>query len=397
MRKNRFLALAVSAVVSAVLAVPAHSQTRITDSLVFSGSFYKAFFPSGSVSFTPDTATDLLNIVKLGASYELPFPVFGLDGKASLGLETGYSSGSMFGGWGSVDFIPLLLNATYAIPVGSYFTVGPNLKLGGFAALGSGESAMAAVIGGRVEGEFSHPSLPVTFYGAAGADVFPTLDNGALPVIEIGVRYRPGRGWARSDKNAAAQGQSNAGTSQAAAQGRPNAGTSPGATPGQPNVGTSPGAAQGQPNAGTSPGAVPSQARDTPFDSPGWAPGGPIRGEYIDVDGVRGYLRAIYFEPDTADLIETSRPSLDAVGRDMAAYPSFRLLLRAYTAPAKTPEGRIMVSGWRANFARDYLVEHDGVAAGRITGDLFGSLRTPQWATREWESLRCVELIILER
>jgi outer membrane protein OmpA-like peptidoglycan-associated protein len=104
----------------------------------------------------------------------------------------------------------------------------------------------------------------------------------------------------------------------------------------------------------------------------------------------------VYFEPDSAVLIEAYRPALDSVGRYLAANPELRLLIRAYTSPFGTSAGRLMVSEWRANFSRDYMVEEYGVSTNRITAELYGSERIPQEvaAASTWVSYRCVELII---
>jgi hypothetical protein len=88
---------------------------------------------------------------------------------------------------------------------------------------------------------------------------------------------------------------------------------------------------------------------------------------------------------------------MDAVGREMTADSSLRLILRAYTTPAKTPEGRLMVSRMRADYCRDYLSRRYNIASNRITSFYYGSESMPERATiDDWESQRCVELIIIE-
>jgi outer membrane protein OmpA-like peptidoglycan-associated protein len=115
------------------------------------------------------------------------------------------------------------------------------------------------------------------------------------------------------------------------------------------------------------------------------------------VDGRQGYLRSVYFQPDSGVLIETSQSELDAVGREMSADSALRLILRAYTTPAKTPEGRLMVSRERADFCRDYLNRRYNIASNRITSFYYGSESMPVRATEDdWESQRCVELVIIE-
>jgi outer membrane protein OmpA-like peptidoglycan-associated protein/invasion protein IalB len=106
-------------------------------------------------------------------------------------------------------------------------------------------------------------------------------------------------------------------------------------------------------------------------------------------------LSPIYFEPDSATLVETYRPVLESVRRYLAANPNLRLLIRAYTAPFGTAEGRQMVSEWRADFSRDYMTQN-GIAGNRIRTELYGSERIPEQVTTasSWVSYRCAELII---
>jgi outer membrane protein OmpA-like peptidoglycan-associated protein len=81
----------------------------------------------------------------------------------------------------------------------------------------------------------------------------------------------------------------------------------------------------------------------------------------------------------------------------MSADSALRLILRAYTTPAKTAEGRLMVSRERADFCRDYLTSRYNIAANRITSFYYGSESMPVRATEDdWESQRCVELVIIE-
>ena len=107
-------------------------------------------------------------------------------------------------------------------------------------------------------------------------------------------------------------------------------------------------------------------------------------------------LSPIYFEPDSADLIETYRPVLESVGQYLSENPGLRLLLRSYTAPFGTAAGRLMVSEWRADFSRNYMMQNYGISANRISAELYGSERIPREVTTAstWVSYRCVELII---
>jgi len=123
-------------------------------------------------------------------------------------------------------------------------------------------------------------------------------------------------------------------------------------------------------------------------------PGTPGRNITLE-DGRQGILNSIYFEPDTAVLIETYRPILESVGRQLAADPSLKLLLRAYAADFGTSDGRYIVSVNRARFSRDFFTGQYGISPSRFSIEAYGSDRTPIYATEDWESHRCVELIIV--
>jgi len=125
------------------------------------------------------------------------------------------------------------------------------------------------------------------------------------------------------------------------------------------------------------------------------APGIPGRNIILE-NGTPGILNSIYFEPDTAVLIETYRPVLEMVGRQLAADPSFKLLIRAYAADFGTSEGRYIVSVDRARFSRDYFAEQYGISSSRFSIEAWGSDKTPIYATEDWVSHRCVELILLK-
>jgi outer membrane protein OmpA-like peptidoglycan-associated protein len=123
----------------------------------------------------------------------------------------------------------------------------------------------------------------------------------------------------------------------------------------------------------------------------------PIPGRNVILEnGRRGYLNSIYFEPDTAVLIESYRPVLHSVGRQLAADSSMRLLIRAYAADFGTSDGRYIVSVDRARFSRDFLNEQYGIALSRFSIEAYGADKTPIYATEDWVSHRCVELILVE-
>jgi len=69
-------------------------------------------------------------------------------------------------------------------------------------------------------------------------------------------------------------------------------------------------------------------------------------------------------------------------------------MMWAYAAPFGTAAGRYTVSLNRARFCRDYFIQNYRVAASRISFEAFGAERTPELATADWVTHRCVELII---
>jgi outer membrane protein OmpA-like peptidoglycan-associated protein len=127
---------------------------------------------------------------------------------------------------------------------------------------------------------------------------------------------------------------------------------------------------------------------------PGLAvPGQP---ENVVIEGRQGVLRSIYFVSNTAILIETYRPVLETVGRELAADPALQLFMRAYAAPFYTTEGRYMVSENRARFCRAYFLQNYGIAIERINYEAYGSEKLPEHARLSvWETYRCVELILV--
>ena len=114
-------------------------------------------------------------------------------------------------------------------------------------------------------------------------------------------------------------------------------------------------------------------------------------------DGRPGILNSIYFKPDTAILIELYRSVLNGVGRRLAADPSLELIIRAYAAYFGTADGRHTVSSDRAVFSRDYLASEYGIAVNRFSTEVYGADRSPKYATEDWQTHRCVELILVRK
>ena len=325
-----FLFALVLAVMPAVAGC-AHSGVR--RDFFFSAGQYGNIFTTDSTSLTNSVSLEEYSIVKLGGHMDFPLRV----GSVFLGLETGYSSGdSLYGGQGGVDLVPMALTTAYAFPlIKGIWSIGPGLKLGGLGLKGNNWFDMVLTAGARLETELAYPHFPLSLYAAAGFDAFPAAhDPGLFPTAEIGLRLSVRFPRARPDAESPLLDYQD---TQANEYGT-----------GLPEI----------------------------FQNPG------------------ELINPVFFEPDTAILIETSRAFLEATGRFMATNPSLRIHLRAYTAPFGFAAGRLIVSEARANFCRDYLMQSFGIVADRITIELIGSERAPAHVTDDWASYRCVELIV---
>jgi outer membrane protein OmpA-like peptidoglycan-associated protein len=453
MQKRRLLALVIGLMLSLNSYAQSDSETQ-SDSkgnYFFSIGFYNGIFSSGPVVPFPNFEIKMLRAGTIGGYYELPKG----PGNAFFGLELGYSSGSYFGGAGGVDFIPFGVQGAYVFPIANILYIGPRLKIGGIGLLGPDWGKVVLTAGARLEAELRSTSFPVGLYVAGGIDVFPTSPAFAtLPSVEVGLRYPRGKlkksGSSDDSKN---NGQSSTGSkdNSSGQSGVPASAVTPAeSTPAttttdpatQTPAATAPAttAPAAQTPATTAPAAqtpattapattapvaqtpaapapvtpapapvapAPStpaptaQAQVVPPAIPAPATTAPVigseQGRSITLeDGRQGILNSIYFEPDTAVLIETYRPILESVGRQLAADPSLKLLIRAYAADFGTADGRYIVSVNRARFSRDYLTAQYGISSNRfINIEAFGADKSPIYATSDWQSYRCVELILL--
>jgi hypothetical protein len=90
--------------------------------------------------------------------------------------------------------IPAALSAAYDFSLNQNLSVGGGLLLGGFFVLGHGVQ-LSPLMGGRLRAELTDPDKSAGVYIAAGIDISPEITGAALlPVIEIGLRLRPGAG-----------------------------------------------------------------------------------------------------------------------------------------------------------------------------------------------------------
>jgi len=351
-------------VICVMLSAPAYSQDNSKGNLFFSTGFYNGFFADRSLPLLPNILIDRLTFLKLGGYWEKFVGDTPLGrGFAGFGLETGYSSGTRFGGRGGMDFIPLILSGTYSFRPVEVFSFGPSLKLGAFGVNGPDWFRIMPVIGGRLETEFRYPPFPVSLYATGGADIFPMAEElSVLPMVEVGVRFRRPT---PKQSNAVYTVNEDKGVS------------------GQQSA---PGAAQIQPS--TSSSQTPVAPGALAQGSPGTLPTGTPQTQ------TPGSQQILYFWPDTATLIEDYRPVLEAVGSRLKANPGQQVILQAYTDRLDTAEGRYMVSESRVKFCEDYLIRQYGIAPERITSILYDSEKAPEYITANWEANRCVEVVI---
>jgi len=452
MRKRRLLSLIVGLLLSfsGYAQSESDAQSESKGSFFFSGGIYNGFFNS-PIHIYSNFEIKKLFAAMISGNYEFPLG----SGLTVFGLEAGYSSGSRFGGKGNVDFMPFDLSVAYVYPLAKNFYIGPRLKIGGLGLLGD-RNDVVLMAGARLEAELRSTGFPFGLFVAGGVDIFPTAyEFATLPTIEAGLRFPRGKlkksgsqdtvktkdtdgskgsssgqgavavtpgaatGTGTSAGTGATQGTTG-GTQNQSATGAPTAGTpatpptgqgtsatqnqTSGAatapvaqTPSSPATSQGTGATQGQRPAG----ATQSQTPVAPATvgsgtvGPGLTSTAQVQNRNIILDdGKQGILNSIYFEPDTAVLIESYRSILDSVGRQLAADTSLKLLIRAYAANFGTADGRYLVSENRARFSRDYFTSQYGISASRLSFEAFGADKAPVYATDDWQSHRCVELIM---
>jgi outer membrane protein OmpA-like peptidoglycan-associated protein len=450
MRKRCLLALAFVLMLSfsGYAQSDSKDQSDSKGSFFFSGGVYNGLFPTGQI--VPISNFEIKKLFAAIASLNYEFPVGA--GNIALGLEGGYSSGSRFGGIGGVDFIPIGLNAAYVFPLTSFFYVGPRLKLGGLGLLGD-RSGLLPLAGARLEAELRSKGFPLGLFVAGGIELFPFAPELAmLPVVEAGLRFPRGKFTWPSSSNAAknkepagtapassrddltsqtvttagtttgtvGSGTNGSGTVSTGAGTTASQGTTTGAgTTGSGTVGTGAGTTSSQgttttgtgtagtatgtvgsgtgTGAGAGTGSTTSGSATAGSATAGSGIAGVAQGQNRNIvleNGKQGILNSIYFEPDTAVLIETYRPIIESVGRQLAADSSLKLEIRAYAALFGTADGRYAVSLSRARFSRDFLNTQYGISVSRFTIEAFGAEKAPVYATADWQSHRCVELIM---
>jgi outer membrane protein OmpA-like peptidoglycan-associated protein len=390
MRKNRFFAV----VLGVLLTVSSYAQTSGNESeypkagFFFGAGVSSGIFTSDVLAVYSDYEITRLNPAKIGAYYELPLGI----GNFFAGLEGGFASKSLFGGGGKVDFLPINLNATFAFGIADLIYVGPSLKAGILGLLGHDEYKFLPLLGAALDLELRYKYFPLSIYGQAGVNMYPTTNGmNLLPTVEAGVRI-PRGAFGSSGQSAQSTRPAGTGTGTGAGTGTgTGTGAGTGLTSGTGTEGTGTGAGTGT---GTGVIATPSTP---PVRTPFQFTVTPTTRLITLDDGKQGLFSSVYFEPDTGVLIERYRPVMEEAGRLLAANPQLQLTLRTYTALFGTAAGRLMVSMERGEFCRDYFIQNYGIASSRITIEPYGSEREPLSArTDDWVSYRCAELIITE-
>ena len=381
------------------------AQSESKGSFFFSGGVYNGIFSSGPVVPFSNFEIKRLTAAMIGGYYELTYG----SGNLFYGLEAGYSSGSRFGGKGGVDFIPLDFTAAYVFPLANVFYIGPRLKIGAIGLLGPEWNRAILTAGARLDAELRFAGFPLGLFVAGGIDAFPTSPEFAtLPVVEAGVRFPRGKFKKSGASDTKNKESAKTNTSNLKDDSSGKIAASP------PPAPATPAPASAAPT--TAPTAPATTFPTTPVTAAPVASPAPtatsvtpqrpttVQGitgvalaqnrSIILEDGRQGILNSIYFEPDTSVLIESYRPVLDAVGRQLAADPNLKLLIRAYAANFGTAGGRYNVSISRARFSRDVLTTQYRVSANRLNIEAYGADKSPIYATSDWQSYRCVELIL---
>jgi outer membrane protein OmpA-like peptidoglycan-associated protein len=235
----------------------------------------------------------------------------------------------------------------------------------------------------------NNPPQTVT-WSVTGGDAGTSINQNGL--LTVGANQAPGNLTVRATSTADT---SRSGTATVTVPAPPTSQLAPpAATTPPPAVTTPPPAVTTPPPAVTTPPpavTAPPAAQVIPPPAP--APTG--RRDIMDTSK-HSLFAEIHFEPDTAVLIESGRPRLEEAGRFLQANPSVWILVRTYTAPFGTADGRFMVALERARFCRDYLLRNYGISPERIIVETLASERLPENVViEEWITYRTAELIMI--
>ena len=114
---------------------------------------------------------------------------------------------------------------------------------------------------------------------------------------------------------------------------------------------------------------APAVARSRPAPRPVAAPPLPVLER-----GTAVALPSLYFTQSTADLLPTSRPTLDALARELRRHPALRLEIAGHTDNVGEASQNLRLSRQRAQVVRRYLVQQ-GIDSLRLTARGYGGTR----------------------
>ncbi|MCL2008146.1 MAG: hypothetical protein FWG77_08690, partial [Treponema sp.] len=366
-----------------LFSLPVYSQSFSDGNLFFSAAFGRVFFSENrTLELIDHLHTTKLDYLIVGGNWEWPFGI----GYATIGLEAGYSHGSTLFSGRHVDKIPVNIRSSWVYPVFNSFYIGPSVKLGALGMLGPDRNRLLLLTGARLEAELRPPSWPLGIFITGGFDAHPTaIEPDIIPVFEAGLRFPRREPGARQTRQTAA------------AVTRPAVGQQSIQADG---VLAALAEMNPEPALMTAQQEIQAQAAMAEIEAQGVQVLQADHNEFVDVvyvQGVetQGIMRPVYFEPDTAVLIEIYRPVLELVGQKLISDPELRLQIQAFAAPFRTEPGRYAVSENRAIFCKDYFIQNFGIDADRITYQAFGSFRlSPHVEVGHWETYRSAELIV---
>jgi outer membrane protein OmpA-like peptidoglycan-associated protein len=103
----------------------------------------------------------------------------------------------------------------------------------------------------------------------------------------------------------------------------------------------------------------------------------------------------VYFEAESGlRILESSLPTLRAVGDRLWAYPKTNVTLRGYSAPTGTEEAQVAISAARVWFCAEYLMREYNIPERRIHMAFFGADETPEEQTTGLNRYRRVDIIV---
>jgi outer membrane protein OmpA-like peptidoglycan-associated protein len=88
-------------------------------------------------------------------------------------------------------------------------------------------------------------------------------------------------------------------------------------------------------------------------------------------------LQTIYFAPDSSKLEADYIPHLNEIGKQMVNTPNMKIVVRGFSNWAGTIESMFRISLERAERTAQFLQQHYGITADRITDEWVGGSELP--------------------